>query len=469
MHLPFFALLFTLLIAPTLDAQWEPEQRLTFNDRISLTSYNNAWCIAASKDTVHVVWHDNRQGNGEIYYKRSTDGGTTWGPDTSITNSLTLSALPSLGVNGSTVHVVWSDTRDGNYEIYYRGSMDGGSSWGTETRLTNAPDTSCCPSLSVSESYVHVVWHDRRDGNNEIYYKRSTDGGLTWQSDIRLTFDPDSSDFPSVAASGSDVHVVWRDARNGRANWEIYYKRSSDGGTSWGPDTRLTYDSSWSWGPAIASAGTNVHVVWYDTRSVNYAIFYKRSTDGGVTWGPDTRLNQNAASALGPSIAVSGPNVHAVWDDDRDGNPYLEEIYYKRSTNGGTTWESDTRISLGIGRSHYASVAVSETKVHVTWEDIRDDNWEIYYTRNITGNSGTETAEVRGQRLEVRIKPIPNPFVFFATIPGHEEERFILYDISGRLAGTYQGDRIGENLPPGVYFLRGHIQNSPPIRVVKVR
>jgi hypothetical protein len=114
-------------------------------------------------------------------------------------------------------------------------------------------------------------------------------------------------------------------------------------------------------------------------------------------------------------------------------------------------------------------VAVSETKVHVTWEDIRDDNWEIYYTRNITGNSGTETAEVRGQRLEVRIKPIPNPFVFFATIPGHEEERFILYDISGRLAGTYQGDRIGENLPPGVYFLRGHIQNSPPIRVVKVR
>jgi len=63
----------------------------------------------------------------------------------------------------------------------------------------------------------------------------------------------------------------------------------------------------------------------------------------------------------------------------------------------------------------------------------------------------------------------PNPFTFFAKVPGHSSDRFTLYDISGRLLGTYGGDRIGEGLAPGVYFLKAKGVSSPPIRVVKVR
>ena len=59
-------------------AQWQPDQRLTNNPANSYTSYNNAKNIAISGDTVHVVWQDNRDGNDEIYYKRSIDGGLTW-------------------------------------------------------------------------------------------------------------------------------------------------------------------------------------------------------------------------------------------------------------------------------------------------------------------------------------------------------------------------------------------------------
>lgn len=35
---------------------------------------------------------------------------------------------------------------------------------------------------------VHVVWYDTRDGwASEAYYKRSTDGGITWDADVPLT------------------------------------------------------------------------------------------------------------------------------------------------------------------------------------------------------------------------------------------------------------------------------------------
>src|ERR1041384_6568181 len=112
--------------------------------------------------------------------------------------------------------------------------------WQADVRLTNDPahsitasDNSWC--IASSGSVVHIVWFDFRDVTREIYYKRSTDDGLSWSSDTRLsdlTFD---SEYPSVTVNGQNVYVAWDDARNGAAN--IYFKRSTDGGQTWGADT----------------------------------------------------------------------------------------------------------------------------------------------------------------------------------------------------------------------------------------
>ncbi len=80
---------------------------------------------------------------------------------------------------GLTVHIVWRDYRDGNDEIYYKRSIDGGLSWNADTRLTNNPASSFTPSLAISGQVVHVVWQDNRDGNKEIYYKRNPTGNIT--------------------------------------------------------------------------------------------------------------------------------------------------------------------------------------------------------------------------------------------------------------------------------------------------
>ena len=212
----FFGVLF---LSPTDSySQWQPDVRLTNDPAVSFTSLNNARCIASSGSVVHVVWYDRRDVNYEIYYKRSTDGGLSWGADTRLTNNVFTSEVPSVTVSGSAVHVVWHDERDGNPEIYYKRSTDGGISWGSDTRLTNSPPTlSESPSVTVSgaSGAMHVVWHDERDGNWEIYYKRSTDGGVSWGADTRLTSNDSSSGYPSVTVSGSAVHVVWYDDRDG--------------------------------------------------------------------------------------------------------------------------------------------------------------------------------------------------------------------------------------------------------------
>ena len=363
-------------------AQWQPDARLTNASGYSYTSWTKEG-LKSNGNILHFVWYDDRDGNNEIYYKRSIDGGVTWETDTRLTNNSSNSHNPSLLASGSNLQVVWCDYRDGNgSEVYHKRSTDYGTTWGADTRLTNASSYSSGASLSESASLLHLIWYDNRDGNQEIYYKSSTDGGTTWGNDTRLTNAAGNSLFPDVSISGSTLHVVWYDGRDG--NNEIYYKRSTDAGITWGTDTRLSNNTSVSELGAVSASGQVVHVVWYDNFEGNYEIYYKRSTNGGTNWEANTRLSNNSANSSQPDITVSGSNVNVVWQDNRDGK---YEIYYKNSTNSGLTWGADTRLTTTNTTDNVKlpQIHVSGSSLHVVWSDTRDGNFEIYYKKNPTG------------------------------------------------------------------------------------
>jgi len=384
-------LVIPLLYSLPVYADWGADTRLT-ND--AGNSYYPI--VATSGNTVHVVWKDDRDGNNEIYYKSSTDGGTTWSTDTRLTDDSGNSDFPSLAVSGNNVHVAWQDNRTGNWDIFYKCSTDGGNTWGNDNQLTDHTGSSLIPSIAASGVTVHVTWVDDRDSQYEIYYKRSTNGGTSWGSDTRLTNDANNSMNPSIAVYENVVHVTWDDTRD--SDYEIYYKRSTDGGTTWDADTRLTNNTGNSTNPSVAASVNNVHIVWDDDRDGNNEVYYKRSTDGGTTWGSDTRLTNDTSISSWPQVALSGNTIHVVWHDYRDGNG---EIYYKRSADNGITWDADTRLTNFDGFSIYPTVATSGNNVHVVWQDTRDMNYEIYYKRYTpplpiitsfnpsTGNTGT--------------------------------------------------------------------------------
>jgi Tol biopolymer transport system component len=93
------------------------------------------------------------------------------------------------------------------------------------TRLTNDSAVSRQPDIAVSGNYTYVVWSDDRDGNYEIYYKMLDDSSVS-VSDTRLTNSGASSITPSVAVDTADeVHVVWREGD------DIYYLKADSIGT----------------------------------------------------------------------------------------------------------------------------------------------------------------------------------------------------------------------------------------------
>ena len=465
-----FLVVLLMLVAMNANAQWQPDVRLT-NDPAASSVQTKGWSIATNGTVLHVVWSDKRNGNYEIYYKRSTDAGISWQADTRLTNDINFSYSASVSVSGSVVHVVWIDDRDGNWEIYYIRSTDAGISWGTETRLTNNSAYSNNPCLAVSGSVVHVVWDDGRDAvyKNEIYYKRSTDAGLTWQADMRLTNDTNRSYRPSVSVLGSVVHVVWDELRGfGYYSSDIYYKRSTDAGVSWEVRKRLTYDDEQSDNPSVAVSGSFLHVAWVDRRGGDYEIYYKRSTDAGLTWGADIRLTNSIAFSLFPSIAVSGSVVHVVWNDERGAANVKPEIYYKRSTNSGLSWQADTRLTNDTANSYYPSIAVSGSVVHVVWQDNRNGLTEIYYKRNPTGNVGIQSIGTETPSKYSLSQNYPNPFNSTSNlkfqIVNSGDVKLVVYDIQGREVqmlvnerlqpGTYEAAFDASSLNSGVYFYK---------------
>lgn len=445
-----------------LNAQWEPDVILILPNYAS-TSDNNAWCIAGAGNVVDVVYMYPQSAQtyiSQIFRGHSTNGGTNWNFG-QLSNSQVHAGSPSMAISGSLVHVVWYDFRNGNNEIYYTRYIAGQMNMLSDIRLTNDSADSYYPSIAGSDSLVHVVWMDFRDGNYEIYYKRSHNSGASWGSDIRLTNNTAGSSFPSVAVSGSNVHVVWFDGRDGIPNNEIYYKHSTDGGINWEPDTRLTNNTAWSAYPSIAVSGSTVHVVWYDTRDGNREIYYKRSTDNGINWESDKRLTNNTALSLNPSIAVSGSLVHVVWQDERDGN---FEIYYKLSTNGGINWNTDTRLTNNTEVSRNPSVAVSGSQVHVVWT-----NNGLYYKRNPSGNlTGIQNISTEIPSVYTLKQNYPNPFnprtVIRYQVPAVSNVILKVYDINGKEVqmlvneklqpGTYETSFDGSMLTSGVYFYK---------------
>jgi BNR repeat-containing family member len=357
-------------------ADWTAAQRLTWTVGLS---FGPAVAVNSS-NTIHIVWYDNTPGNSEIYYKKSTNGGASWGANRRLTWTAGYSSDPSIAVDsGGSLHVAWGDDTPGNNEVYYKRSTDGGTTWNTAKRLTWTAGQSYGPVIAGdSKSGLYVVWYDDTPGNDEIYCRKSADGGTSWGAVQRLTWTSGNSRSPSIAIGPSDaVHVVWEDYSPG--NVELYYKRSADGGASWSAAQRITWTSGSSGSPSIAIDSSNaIHVVWAAEIPGDLELFYKKSTNGGDDWGTAQRLTWNSGSSSSPSMAIdSGQAIHIVWMDSTPGDP---EIYYRKSTNGGAAWSSVQRLTWNSGNSYFPVMAIDSTDtIHIVWRDDTPGNIELYY------------------------------------------------------------------------------------------
>ena len=158
---------------------------------------------------------------------------------------------PSNPPDGVVLHAVYSYDPDGLdvgdvVDIFYRRSTDRGATWGPEVRLNDDGTSSdqYFPTLAVRGQTVMVSFYDRRlDPANllqDTFKATSEDGGLTWGSNQRVSdvstpilFDPGLSqcyhgdyDQSLIDAEGRRI-VLWADDRNTAELGDVYSEASS--------------------------------------------------------------------------------------------------------------------------------------------------------------------------------------------------------------------------------------------------
>lgn len=175
---------------------------------------------------------------------------------------------------------------------------------------------------------------------------------------------------PTVVAQGSHFHVVWRSHefdQNGNVVNDIFYRRSTDSGISFEPIQMIaTYIGGGSSPPHMVVTDSTVIITWCQS-----TVFLRRSTNGGMTFEePPIEIGNGCSSQL----ASSSERISVVWNNDID-------ILYRRSTDAVLHFgpiinitNIDTSQPNEISLSHISIVDSGDT-IAIVWKGTeRDQN-----------------------------------------------------------------------------------------------
>ncbi len=268
-------------------------------------------------------------GHSGIFVNRSTDGGVTWMPaGTPVIEHQ--SSVPfedksypvcdwTSGPHQDNLYVSW--TQFTNYgspnpadstRILFARSTDSGISFSPPLRLSDRGGDAIDSDNTVEgavpavgpDGTIYVAWA----GPRGIEFDRSTNAGITFGADRVIADQPGGWDFdvPGIyRANGlpvtkadisfgphrGRVYVNWSDQRNGDTDVFLIY--SDDGGQSWGPRIRVNNDpvgngihQFFTWFDVDPLTGT-VYVLFYDRRAYNPSstftdVYLAYSEDGGA-------------------------------------------------------------------------------------------------------------------------------------------------------------------------------------------
>jgi len=394
-------LLLEFPLTPDVLAQWSQPVNISPNAVSALLNESMGPCIGVNGYTIHVVWADRfTSKKGAIFYTSSADTGLTWSNPVPITDLNGNAWNPAIAVSGSNIHVVWReiDTVNQHRSSHYKHSLDGGNSWGANVRLDTV--IADWPAVTVSGNMVYVandIVTSSTPYNTEIFFMKSADNGSTWSTHQQLTFASGRSEDEAITAQGSQVHMAWNDNRSGRM--QIFYKRSTDYGTTWGPDVVVIPPNDY--GTMVSANGSHIDIPCSGAVTGRYQILFSQSADSGVSWGSQINLtNDTANTYYYPYMVRDSNDLHMTYVKSNTGGQYLH------SGDGGATW--DNKYNMGFSNIT-PFIAYTGCVLHV----IIPDSGHINYIRNPTGNSGahcnTATAIPRPEK-ELLVKQYPNPF-----------------------------------------------------------
>ena len=297
------------------------------------TSTQGSHIAIGPQGQVYVAWSDS----GRIGFDRSLDGGASFGTDVfpSTVNSISsdpvfrrnshpaIAADRSSGSHSGNVYIAWADDRNGDPDILFVRSVDGGTTWSTPTLINDdRPGTGAdqwFPSLYVDpKGRVIATWYDRRQTPGERPYEIwgaiSRDGGQTFDTNFVLTEEMSNGalngfigDYSDTTATEDRLYALWTDLRAGTGETDAYTD---------------TYPNTFDYDEVVGLAWADKTMLGFTTQDARFGEDLDYDVASGLI--SELRSSGDFAGTTCLADAWSGsPFVDARIPPDGDGYYYL--------------------------------------------------------------------------------------------------------------------------------------------------
>jgi hypothetical protein len=384
-------------------------------------------------------------------------------------------------------------TFDNGAGIGLNGAKDQDKEW-LAADMTNSAYRN---NLYVGWTQFDTYGSSNRADSSRILFSRSTDLGATWSAPVRISdragncIDSDSTvegATPAVGPNG-EVYLTWSGPLG------IMFDKSTDGGVTFGTDIFVSSQpGGWDFDipgiyrcngmPVTLCDVSNspykgaVYVVWSDQRNGldNTDVFLMKSTNSGQTWQSFKKVNDDFTTSQQffhwATIDQTTGFIYVVFYDRRNTTGNATDVYVARSTDGGETF-SNFKVSASsftpvsnVFFGDYIDITAFNRKVYPIW--MRMDGTALsVWTALITDTTTVGVSEEAEQIADFKLmQNYPNPFNPSTTIEytlGTEAlVTLVVSDILGREVtmlvngkqhgGPHQVQFDGSDLASGIYY-----------------
>lgn len=276
-------------------------------------------------------------------------------------------------------------------------AQQAGSDWSTPILLFEEDGAIYDPNVIADQSGgLHVFWRFRSANMDEnpydlLYYTTLQENQWTFPLDVMAS---GSINGPSAAADPNGfLHLAWQD----KANRLFYSEAVIDSELTahdWQAPDLLANGSIHS--QLVSDEDGNLHFVYADVDGAG--VFYRQSTDGGSSWDAPMKVAPTSGNnTIGnyARIAVGDDGtLHVVWTEFRMPMAWPPSgTFYTRSTDGGETWDSITKMA-DEGNNQIGVAAGPDGTVHVVWNGMAGVHGRYHRWSNDNGRSWTATEKL---------------------------------------------------------------------------